>query len=226
MTNSQTYNQISSLPDEDVVIIFATSAKVLKERGLYAETKKAFKKVTSNKKPQEHKTPYIFNRGKVKRVESHSILLDFLSEDWGFLFDGEYDEDKKYYVYYHSDPTMPNMRLRKNDNHIEFKGRPFYIGKGTGERFKNLHRSRSHLSRINDLKKQGISEDSIFHIFKDNLTEKEALELESKLITFFGCANEVSRNKTHFHGMKGGLLVNSDPGLRPFDVDQMVRRGR
>jgi hypothetical protein len=219
------YPLITPLPDEDLLTLYGECAKELKNRGLLAATQKQLKRIISSLKTQEYNTTEVFSRGKIKRTLSHSILIDFLDEDWSYLFSGSsYDKEKKYYVYYHTDPTLPNMRMRKGDKSVEFYGRPFYVGKGTGERYKSKKRGRGHLSIIKNLTTdQGISSDRVFRIFKDGLDEIEALELEAKLITFFGCRSEVSRGKTHFHGIKGGLLVNSDPAARPECVDKMIR---
>ena len=217
------YDQISLLDDESLISFYGACARVLAERGKLALTKKHLSKIISSKYAQNYDTPAQNQRGKIKRSPAHSILIDFLEEDWGHLFNGEYDKDPKYYVYYHTDPTMPNMRLRKNTDSVEFIGRPFYVGKGCGDRYKSKKRARSHLSIINNIKANTNTEDNIYHIFKSALTEKEALELEAKLITFFGCSTEIDRKKSHFHGMKGGLLINSDPAARPADVDKMIR---
>jgi len=215
--------QVSALDDTDLITLYGCCAKVLHERGLLAVTRKELKRIIHSQKHQEYLTPVIYDRGKVKRTPHFSILIDFLSEDWSHLFPGDYDDELKYYVYYHTDPSMPNTRLRKGDDCVDFCGRPFYIGKGVGERYKSKKRSRSHLSIINSIKNKGIQESRIYHIFKYGLSEGDALELEAKLITFFGCSSELDRNRAHFHGMKGGILINSDPAKRPACVERMIR---
>lgn len=214
---------ISSLPDDQILTLYGCCAKVLLARGKLALTKKALKKVLAQSQPNTHDTPPAVQRGRVKRISTHSVLIDFLSEDWGHLFTGEYSEEKIYYVYYHTDPSMPDMRFRRDSDEVVFRGRPFYIGKGVGDRYKSLKRSRSHISVVNRIAATGIRKDEIFHIFKGCISEKEALELEAKLITFFGCWSELDRNRAHFHGMKGGLLINSDPAVRPPDVADMMK---
>jgi hypothetical protein len=219
------YPFLSSLSDDDLITVYGEAAKCLRHRGLLASSKKELQRIISSRKTQVYDTPVDFKRGKIRKKLSHSILIDFLSEDWKYLLPppDSLDQDGSYYVYYHTDPRMPNMRMKKDDVHVDFEGRPFYIGKGKGNRYTSKRRGRDHLSVIKNLTEiHGISEDRIFHIFKDGLSEIEALELEAKLITFFGCQSEVSRNKAHFHGIKGGLLVNSDPAVRPACVSKMI----
>jgi len=220
------------LDDTSVITIYAVSAKVLLERGMLATTRdelRKIKKETSHKNSiNNYKTPTDYTkRGKIRRHSKNSILLDFLDEDWGFLFTGTYDESRDYYVYYHTDLSKGTSRFKKDGKTIDFFGRPFYVGKGKGDRYKNKKRSRSHISVINELIDRGLKESDIFHIFRGGLTEKEAFELEAKLITFFGCDSELDSKKAHFHGMKGGWLINADPASRPSDVDKMMRvKGR
>lgn len=226
------YQQISMLDDKSLISLYGTAAKVLTDRNMFATSKSILHKIIKEKRNRDSVvncyTPKEYtNRGKVKRMESYSVLLDFLDEDWSYLFTGIYDEAKIYYVYYHSNIKHGTCRFKKGDKTTSFNGRPFYIGKGTGNRYKNKKRSRAHISIINELKDAGYDEDNIFHIYKDKLTEKEALELEAKLITFFGCSGELNQKKAHFHGTKGGWLINSDPSVRPHDVESMMRiRGR
>jgi hypothetical protein len=221
MDIQERYSFIAGLPDEDVVSIYGNCAKILHERGKLALCKKTLRRLTSSQTTLNFDTPS-HNRGKVKRTSTHSVLIDFLREDWSYLFEGDYDEEAKYYVYYHSDPSKTNMRFRKDGESVVFNGRPFYVGKGTGDRYKNLNRSRSHLHIVNKIRTEHPNTE-IFHIFRENLTELEALELEAKLITFFGCSIELERKRAHFTGIGGGILINTDPAKRPLDVDRMMK---
>lgn len=71
------------------------------------------------------------------------------------------ENDKRFYVYFHR---------RKDTNEV------FYIGKGTGQRLK---RSREYKGWKSIASSAG---GFIYEIYKDNLSNKEALELESELI--------------------------------------------
>jgi len=222
------YLQMSALSDRDVLLVYGISAKILSDRDQLALCKKELTRIIKSQKRARatcvFKTPPVFkDRGKTRRLAGDSILLEFLKEDWGYLFTGNYDNDRKYYVYYHSNPEKGNARFKRKGEFIDFNGRPFYVGKGTGNRYKSKTRSRSHLAVINKVIESGKEDKDIFHIFKDGLAEVEALELEAKLITFFGVAAELDQSKTHFHGTKGGWLVNSDPACRPEDVSRMMR---
>ena len=216
--------QIALLSDEDVIRLHLSVRSVLRDRGILSKINGFLKKERNNIDAETFNTPPLFERGSIKRLPHESILLTFMDEDWSYLFSGNYDESKDYYVYYHSDPSKANMRFRLGDKSILFNGKPFYIGKGKGLRYKSRSRSRSHLSVIDFLESSGYLEDQIFHIFAGGLTEKEALIIESKLITFFGCSSEIDPTRTHFHGLRGGLLVNSDISVRPKCVDKMIRR--
>lgn len=80
-------------------------------------------------------------------------------------------------------------------------GTPFYVGKGCKERARNRKRSSSHSYYTGTVQEQG-GEFEV-QIFKDNLTEQEALLLEGKIIDILGQT-----------ALKNGPLTNLDPGYR------------
>ena len=69
---------------------------------------------------------------------------------------------KKYYVYIHLNPT---------NNEI------FYVGKGTGKRKNSRNRNQNWLEYVSKLE-----EPHKILVLKDNLTEKESIELEEKVL--------------------------------------------
>jgi len=75
---------------------------------------------------------------------------------------------------------------------------PFYIGKGTGSRDQQISRNETHRKQVQRLKALGKVPETVK--IQVNLTEGEALQLESKLIDIFGLM------------ANGGTLTNLDEG--------------
>ena len=73
----------------------------------------------------------------------------------------------KYYVYIWSDP---------------FTSIPFYVGKGQGKRAFNNHAGQRCYNKLRKLLENGAEMSSIVNIIHNNITEKEAFEIEEKLI--------------------------------------------
>jgi hypothetical protein len=61
---------------------------------------------------------------------------------------------------------------------------PFYIGKGTGPRYKELDRNETHRKVCQKIRALG-NEPKVF-LIKEGLTESAALAYEAKLIDIFG----------------------------------------
>lgn len=109
----------------------------------------------------------------------------------------------KYYVYVYLDQRNPGI-WRFEDKIFEYK--PFYIGKGTGDR-DNVH-VRPHMLRVNSFKSNMIkgiisetNEIPIHYRVYENITQDEAIDLEKKMIASFGRRD----NKT-------GILTNCTDG--------------
>lgn len=131
----------------------------------------------------------------------YKVLIE---QDWSYLFSG--DEEQKYYVYAHVNPTGKKMYLDHESIPLKIDGLPFYIGKGTGDRAYDLKRNQGHGAFLKELQDAGIRKSDIVHIVSDCLSEAKALELESKLIYLFGTKYETDRK---------GMLVNLDIPARP-----------
>lgn len=116
-----------------------------------------------------------------------------------------YDYENKYYVYVHCDPRK-KLNIKYNIKHLilatkfNLTHEPIYVGKGEGDRFLNLNRNDSHRKIRTQLLNMNL--DLMAIKIKDNLTENQALELESKLIDILGL---VSLSKE-------GMLINLDEG--------------
>lgn len=221
---NETLEQLSALENEDLVNVYFSSIKVLKDRGIYNATKRKLNQYKNRAtKPTEHCIPITSKNKKynLSYQKESSVLIDILMDDWSYLFDGEYDESTDYYVYYHTRPYCLNMRFYARTFNYDFAGEPFYIGKGKGDRYKSFKRNRVHEYMLKNLNDSCFDKDDICHLFEDGLTEKEALILESKLITFFGCKNEI--RKKWLTGRYGGMLINTDYGKRPDWIDEHIK---
>ena len=193
---------LSSLPDEALKSIHWAVRKELNARKMarYGETMKSMDFLPSHIQPmQAHPNErHKFNRHHLWYL---NILLD---QDWSELFTGS--QERKFYVYAHHFEKGRQVRFVDERVHISLPGLPFYIGKGTGDRAYDLKRNQGHGKQIKALVDSGSAKDSIVKILKSGLTEPEALELESKLIYFFGTQYEPGRK---------GLLLNLDIPARP-----------
>lgn len=129
---------------------------------------------------------------------------EILKTDISSLYDNlELDESKDYYVYAHCDPGF-KIAINKEGKStfaasLGLQYMPFYIGKGKGTRSTDLNRNETHRKVRQKIQKFG--KDIIVFKIAENLTEKEALILESKLIDIFGLMSFKGR------------LVNLDEGI-------------
>ncbi len=142
-------------------------------------------------------------------------LHHLINQDWSHLFQNYEDDSDKFYVYSHVDPF--ERVFSSSTGGFNFGGTPFYIGKGTANRAWDLKRNQGHGKKIRELIKSGASQKEIVYIAKSNLSERQAMELESKLIYFFG---------TVYEREKGGCLYNLDISIRPEFVGSMQRLER
>lgn len=108
--------------------------------------------------------------------------------------------DKSFYVYAHYNNESDEL--------------PFYIGKGKGSRAYNTKRS--------NLWKEKASNGLVVKILKDNLTETEAYDLETKLIKRYG--RILYENGTLVNIAAGGPLEkNSTKGI-PQHISDFIKK--
>jgi hypothetical protein len=113
-------------------------------------------------------------------------------------------EQHRYYVYCYYDPRNLNV--------------PFYIGKGTGERYRQIscRKYNSYLYyKITKLLKDGYILDDIVVKIEDNLAEEQALNLEIELISVIGRID-----------ISTGPLLNRTAGGDKFDYETNCRTQR
>lgn len=143
------------------------------------------------------------------KYSKHRLLElgELMAQDWSHLFP-EGDTEPRFYVYAHVYPGLKGRDFRVEGNFpLSMPGTPFYIGKGCGERAWDLKRNEGHGVELRQLLSQGHAPEAIVHVVRDKLTERAALEMESKLVYFFG---------TKFERDRRGLLVNLEVPKRPF----------
>lgn len=132
------------------------------------------------------------NPDRTSRKEKEGKILDscfniFNSDISDVYYGMDLSESPNYYVYCHCNPKLkmtPNRGKTAFANSIGLVHRPFYVGKGTGNRAFDLNRSETHRKIKQNLKESNLEPEVI--IVKDGLTEVEALCYESKLIDIFG----------------------------------------
>ena len=148
-------------------------------------------------------------------VKRYVFIDHLLCQDWNHLYSDNFSKEKKFYVYAHVDPRVqvhPNIRFPSLGTY-----KPFYIGKGTGDRWKDTNRNQGHNAILKEIKDDGYDISEVYvKITPREIKEKEALILESKLIYFY---------RTVYEDQKNGFLVNLDTGKRPaFKKDMELKR--
>ena len=118
--------------------------------------------------------------------------------------------DNRYYVYIFLDPKKPGLWRYKE---YTFYYKPFYIGKGLGNRIKHhlmpccLKNNRLKTNIIKSIVLSG--HEPIYFKLYQNLANEEALKLEIELISYFGRKD-----------IKTGILSNHTPGGESCNIDK------
>lgn len=226
------YNELlhiyyENINTKDLKMCINIIQKILKDRGHIVKTERVkFPKVKKIKGNKFIGGYFLLDYKNIEEPPKSWFEYIMVNDEWNKIYE-EMDKTPKYYVYIHSDISMPCIWCNTNFGRYSFNGTPFYIGKGVGDRINDLScRSKFHVEKYKKIKllnEKQINQ-SIYKV-AENLTEKQALILESKLITFFGCVNQISNKEIHFTGRKGGLLINRDSTKVPnwvFEVSKKI----
>lgn len=150
---------------------------------------------------------YIGTKFNTSKFDFNQILNKFdsiLNTDITSVIQAD-NTDKSYYVYMHCDPTKKiHINHSAKEGFLAIKYNltyvPFYVGKGQSNRLYDFNRNDSHRKIRTYIRKK--DKEIIPVKIQENLTELEALSLESKLIDILGLK---SINQY-------GMLVNLDEG--------------
>lgn len=209
---------IASASDEDLKNI----SKIINRE----ITNREFRRVKRDCLKVEHNAPPNFDPEATKK-NSESLLsfptrahklttryryfFSMIDQDWSCVYPRE-TEIGDYYVYAHVDPSA--KRFAPGEGYGgDYKGFPFYIGKGIGVRAFDLKRNQGHGKKIKELLEGGWNREEIVHIAFSGLSEQKAYEYESKLIYMFGSIYESER--------KHATLYNLDIPRTPEFVGEM-----
>lgn len=216
--------QLSGIPTIDLVALRDAANKVLAERR--REDQKKLRRIRVkeiDEKPPEDKTQCFFRNSSglyslpnhYARMQAANVkyLPALIAQDWSAIYYGG-DSAKDYYVYAHVDPRKAVFSAQ-NECGGNYGGRPFYIGKGKGDRAFDLKRNQGHGKLISDLLNDGFKKDEISKIIFYGLSEAKAFEIESKLIYYFGTVYAGSSKRK-------GLLLNLDTPPVPEFIGQMI----
>ena len=151
----------------------------------------------------------------INGIPSHRYryYIPLIKQDWSTVYKSG-DDTGEYYVYAHVNPEE-KVFVTKKKYGGNFKGTPFYIGKGKHDRAYDLNRNQGHGKMIKALIKSGWDKDSLVTILFKDLNEQKAYEIESKLIYFFGTIYEKDR--------ENGVLYNLDIPKKPNFMGSMQK---
>lgn len=149
-----------------------------------------------------------FHGSKFNMGALYPLMEGIYNTDLSSIYNKVDTTTSNYYVYVHCNPFIP-IDVRRDIRHyflaVNFglAYEPFYVGKGVGDRWRDLNRNDSHRKIRGKILSQ--NQDIISIKVVENITESKALEIESKLIDLLGLKALTSE----------GLLVNLDEGENP-----------
>jgi hypothetical protein len=135
-----------------------------------------------------------------------------LAQNWKYLFPTVNKAPGDCYVYAHVDPRQRPTALHALS--VQLPGSPFYIGKGSGARAWDLKRNQGHGKIIKQIRDEGFPDSSIVQVIAENLSERDALMLEAKLIYLLGSIYDETIN---------GCLLNLADHIKPQFIQGMAK---
>lgn len=170
----------------------------------------------------------------VGRADTRAAYLPALiKQDWNCCFPERAVGNERFYVYAHIDPTSDRPFICDVKYGGHFKGTPFYIGKGQGNRAYDLSRNQGHGKVLRALAANGYDPSSIVKILFSDLSESKAFEIESKLIYFFGTVYQKERQYGSLYNLDipripqfCGVMQAMPEGINPRHRYQPTRKQR
>ena len=159
----------------------------------------------------DHKIPRKIRQIDDLKTKSR-YLPDLLDQDWSYLWSGG-DPDKKYCVYVCSDPLAPSFKFgRKLGGRIPL---PFFIGYLKEGLVWVPDENSSCALKVKNLIAAGVTKEKILTTLITGVSETQAIELEAKLVYFFGTVHDIG-NK--------GILLNPKKHRVPDFKEEIPRK--
>ncbi len=152
---------------------------------------------------------YLLSIPDIQNHEPYNFTLylsSLLDQDWSKLYPRDTDIGD-HYVYAHVDPRLKAF-ITNPEGGGNYGGRPFYIGKGICNRAFDLKRNEGHGKIIKEILNEGYDSSDIVKILFIDLSEQKSLEIEAKLIYYFGIRYSENR--------KGWLINLTEPTIPKF----------